>query len=90
MPIVTRYGWLLDVIGAIRKADGIWFAPVYGDLDDPEKDPTHSLQAHTPIRFYFYCVVNGSERKSLAYNNSGYPDRPGEANHGTPLSGPIG
>ena len=30
------------------------------------------------------------ERKALAYNNSGYPDRPEEASHGTPLSGPVG
>src|SRR5262245_47826059 len=30
------------------------------------------------------------DRKALTYNNFGYADRPGEASHGTPLSGPPG
>ena len=37
-----------------------------------------------------YCVVERPERKALAYNKFGYPDRPEEASHGTSLSGPIG
>lgn len=39
---------------------------------------------------YLSCVVMRLERKALAYNNSGSPERPEEASHGASLSGPAG
>jgi hypothetical protein len=38
----------------------------------------------------FAVSARRPERKALSYNNYGYPSRPGEASHGTPLSGPLG
>lgn len=51
MRIVTRHGRLFGVVGVARCFDGIWFAPVRGDIDDPEESPTHPLQDHARIRF---------------------------------------
>jgi hypothetical protein len=48
---VTRHGWLLDVVGAARCFEGIWFAPVCGEVDDPEEMPTHWLQDHAQVQF---------------------------------------
>jgi hypothetical protein len=43
MPLVTRYGWLLGVVGEARCFDGVWFAPVCGAVEDPEDRPSHYL-----------------------------------------------
>ena len=52
MRIVTRHGWLLGVVGVARCSDGIWLAPVRGDIDHPEENPTHQLHDHARIRFH--------------------------------------
>ncbi len=49
MDIVIRYGWLIDVFGVPRTYDGIWFAPVCGDVDEAEPTPTHSLKEYDTI-----------------------------------------
>jgi hypothetical protein len=51
MRLVIRHGWLLDVVGTVRCADGIWFIPICGEIDDPEENPTHALQDHAHVTF---------------------------------------
>jgi hypothetical protein len=51
MRVETRHGWLLGVVGTARCSDGIWFAPVRGEVEDPEEYPTHPLHEHAVIRF---------------------------------------
>jgi hypothetical protein len=49
MDIVTRHGWLLNVFGVPRYFDGIWFAPVCGEVDEAEAIPIHLLQEYETI-----------------------------------------
>lgn len=53
MRIETRYGRLFGVVGIVRCFDGIWFAPVRGEVEDPEEFPTHPLRDHATV-----CLEN--------------------------------
>ena len=53
MRIVTQHGWLLSIIGGARHFEGIWFAPVQGEVEDAEENPTHLLRDHS--RIHFHC-----------------------------------
>jgi len=46
MRIEIRHGWLSGCHGIARCSDGLWFAGVRGDLDDPETEPSHWLNTY--------------------------------------------
>jgi len=49
MRIETRHGWLLGVVGDVRCSGGVWFAPVCGDVEDPEERTSHHLCEYAEV-----------------------------------------
>lgn len=52
MRIETRHGWLLDIVGSTRLVDGIWFAPICGEVEDPEEYPSCPLHEYAEVSFH--------------------------------------